>query len=81
MNRIAVLLGLIKGYKTYSAVILAVVSGVGMILTKDYGGGVSEILQALTLAFGGASIAGVRGAVGQLSNPAPAGPSQPAKAN
>jgi hypothetical protein len=44
MNGIAVLLGLINGYKTYSAVIAAVVSGVGMILTKDYGGGVSETL-------------------------------------
>jgi hypothetical protein len=81
MNWIAVLLGLINGYKTYSSVILAVVSGLGMILTKNYSGGVSEILQALTLVFGGASVVGLRYAVAQVSTSGPGGSGQAAKAN
>jgi hypothetical protein len=81
MNWIAVLLGLINGYKTYSSVILAVVSGLGMILTKNYGGGVSEILQALALVFGGASVVGLRSAVAQASTSGQGGSGQAAKAN
>ena len=81
MNWISVLLGLINGYKTYSSVILAVVSGLGMILTKNYGGGVSEILQALTLVFGGASVVGLRSAVAQVSTSGQSGSGQAAKAN
>jgi hypothetical protein len=81
MNWITLLLGLINGYKTYSSVILTIVSGLGMILTKNYGGGVSEILQALTLVFGGASVAGLRHAVAQLSTLGQGVPSQAAKAN
>jgi hypothetical protein len=68
MKAVAVLLTLINGYKTYSTVILTVVSGLGMILTKNYSGGVSEIFQALTLVFGGASVAGLRSAVSKLSD-------------
>jgi hypothetical protein len=81
MKWIAPLLGLINGYKTYSSVILAIVSGLGMILSKNYSGGVSEILQSLTLVFGGASLVGLRHAVAQLSAPAQGGPSRAAKAN
>lgn len=81
MNWITVLLGLINGYKTYSSVILAIVSGLGMILTKNYGGGASEILQALTLVFGGASVVGLRHAVAKLLTPGQGGPGQAAKAN
>lgn len=55
MKIVPILLELINGYKTYSAVILAVVSGLGLILTKDYAGGLNEIFQALTLVFGGAA--------------------------
>ena len=47
--------------------ILAVVSGLGMILTKNYSGGVAEIFQALTLVFGGASVASLRHAVSKVS--------------
>jgi hypothetical protein len=61
------LLSLIAGYKTYASVILAVVSGLGMILSKNYGGGVAEIFQALTLVFGGASVASLRHAVSKVS--------------
>jgi hypothetical protein len=79
MNPIALLLDLINGYKTYSSVILTIVSGLGMILTKNYVGGVSEIFQALTLIVGGASIVGLRHAVAKLSDsvqsdPNPAAP-------
>jgi hypothetical protein len=80
MNWIAVLLGLINGYKTYSSVILAIVSGLGMILTKNYGGGISEILQALTLVFSGASVVGLRHAVAKVSDSGQDGSGQAAKA-
>ena len=39
MNFATFLLVLINGYKTYSSAILAVASGLGMILTKNYEGG------------------------------------------
>ena len=81
MNGIALLLKLINGYKTYSSVILAIVSGLGMILTKDYGGGVSEILQALTLVFGGTSVAGLRHAVAKVSTSGQDGSGGAARAN
>jgi hypothetical protein len=66
MNPVSFLLELINGYKTYASVILAVVSGLGMILSKNYSQGVSEIFQALTLAFGGASVVGLRHAVAKV---------------
>jgi len=37
-----------------------------MILTKNYSGGVTEIFQALTLVFGGASVVGLRHAVSKV---------------
>ncbi len=57
---------LINGYKTYLSVSLAVASGIVMILTKNYQGGIVEIFQAMTLIFGGASIVGLRHAVAKL---------------
>lgn len=81
MNWVPLLLAAINGYKTYSAVILTVVTGVGMILTKNYSGGVSEILQALTLVFGGASVVGLRSAVAKLSDPDQGGASRAAEAD
>jgi hypothetical protein len=66
MKLIPLLLSLVNGYKTYSSVILAVVSGLGMILSKNYGGGAAEIFQALTLVFGGASVVGLRHAVSKV---------------
>jgi hypothetical protein len=62
------LLAVINGYKTYASVILAIISGLGLILTSDYGGSISELLQALTLVFGGTSIAALRHAVAKLSS-------------
>jgi multidrug transporter EmrE-like cation transporter len=66
MKLVPFLLSLIDGHKTYASVILAIVSGLGMILTKNYSGGVTEIFQALTLVFGGASVVGLRHAVSKV---------------
>jgi hypothetical protein len=66
MKFAALFLMLINGYKTYASAILAVVSGLGMILTKNYAGGFSEVFQALTLIFGGTTIVGLRHAVAKL---------------
>lgn len=70
MRLVSFLLDLINGYKTYASVILAIVSGLGMILTKNYAEGIPEIFQALTLLFGGTSIASLRHAVSKLTDSA-----------
>jgi hypothetical protein len=66
MKFVAFLLTLLNGYKTYASVILAVVSGLGMILSKNYSGGAAEIFQALTLVFSGASVVSLRHAVSKV---------------
>jgi len=68
MNLVAILLRLIDGYKTYASVILAVVSGIGMILSKDYGEGLNQIFQALLVVSGGASVASMRHAVAKMES-------------
>ncbi len=60
------LLKLINGYKTYASVILAIVSGLGLILAQNYAGGLTQIFQALLLVFGGASVVSMRHAVAKL---------------
>jgi hypothetical protein len=66
MKATAILLELINGYKTYSATILMIVTGVGAILSKNYNGGASDILQALTLLSASASVVGLRHAVAKV---------------
>jgi hypothetical protein len=66
MNASTVLLNLINGYKTYSAAILTIVTGVGAIMSKNYSQGIADILQALTLIFGGAAVVGLRHAVAKV---------------
>lgn len=66
MNASTIILDLINGYKTYSAAILTIVTGVGAILSKNYSQGVTDILQALTLIFGSASVVGLRHAVAKV---------------
>jgi len=73
MNLTVFLLALVNGYKTYASAILAVVSGLGMILTKNYAGGLSEAFQALTLIFGGTTVVGLRHAVAKMEAPSPTG--------
>lgn len=95
MSVIALIVQLVKDYKTYSPVLLAIGSGLGMILTKGLGGGIPELFQILSVVFGGASLVGLRTALARLeslfqggSTPAPAptpapavNNGQPAKAN
>ena len=66
MNTTALLLEVINGYKTYSAAILTIVTGVGAILSKNYSQGATDILQALTLISAGASVVGLRHAVAKV---------------
>ncbi len=61
-------LALLNGYKTYASVILTVVSGVGLILSKNYSGGLADIFQALTLISGGATVASLRHAVSKVGS-------------
>jgi hypothetical protein len=67
MSVITVFLNLVNGYKTYASVIMAIVSGLGLVLSKNYTGGLTQIFQSLLILFGGASIAGMRHAVAKLS--------------
>ncbi len=66
MNASTILLDLINGYKTYSASILTIVTGVGAIMSKNYSQGVADILQALTVVFGGTAVVGLRHAVAKV---------------
>jgi hypothetical protein len=66
MIMIATILKLINGYKTYASVILAVVSGLGLILAQNYSGGLTQIFQALLVLFGGASVVSMRHAIAKL---------------
>jgi hypothetical protein len=66
MNASKYLLELINGYKTYSGAILTIVTGIGAILSKNYSQGVADIMQALTLIFGGATVVGLRHAVAKV---------------
>jgi hypothetical protein len=68
-----------NAFKTCSSAMLAVVSGLGMILTKNYSAGASDFLQALTIIFGGVSVVGLKQDVAKLSGSGQGGTSQPAK--
>jgi hypothetical protein len=67
MSFITSLIALFNVNKTTSSVILAVASGLGMILTKALGWGISEIFQILAVVFSGASVIGLRIAVAELT--------------
>jgi hypothetical protein len=56
-----------NGYKTYAFAIFAVLSGVGMILSKNYDQRISESFQVLAVIFSGASVLGLRHAVAKLA--------------
>ena len=66
MNVSTILLELVNGYKTYSAAILTIVTGVGAILSKNYNQGIADIMQAMTFIFGGAAVVGLRHAVAKV---------------
>lgn len=67
MKLVASLLTLFNGSQTSSSVILAILSGLGMVLTKALGWGISEIFQMLAVVFSGASVLGLRIAVAELT--------------
>ncbi len=67
MSFVAILLALLEACKTILPVILAVLSGLLMILTKTLGWGISETFQALAFVFGGASVVGLKGVMAELS--------------
>lgn len=67
MNFAAILLMLLGEAKALSPVVLAVLSGLGMILTKGLGWGISEIFQALTFIFSGAGAVLIKQSVSDLS--------------
>ncbi|WP_165221853.1 hypothetical protein [Aquisphaera insulae] len=71
MKSVAVLLSLVNGYKTYSSVILAVVSGLGMILSKNYSEGAAQIFQALLVVFSGTTVVSMRHAVSKAEAQTP----------
>jgi hypothetical protein len=60
MNVVTALSKLVRDYKTYASVILAVVSGLGLILAKNYTAGFEQILQALVVVFSGATAVSIR---------------------
>ena len=66
MSATTILLDLINGYKTYSASILLVVTGVGAILSKNYSPGVSDVLNGLAVIFAGVAAAGLRHSVDKV---------------
>lgn len=63
MSTLALIIKLARNYKTYAALIAAVSSGVGMILSKNYDQGLQQIFEALLVVFSGASVAGLHAAV------------------
>lgn len=67
MSLVTILVALFNEAKVFSPVILAVGSGLGMILTKTLGWGISEIFQALAFVFSGVSAVGIKNAVAEVS--------------
>jgi hypothetical protein len=63
MNTISDLAKLAELAKKYGPTLAAVASGIGMILSKNYDQGINTIFQALTVLFGGASMASLQHAV------------------
>jgi uncharacterized protein (DUF697 family) len=66
MKLATLVLEIVDGHKTYAATALAVVAGLGVVLTgRDADPSARELLQALTLVSGGAAVAGLRHAISQ----------------
>ncbi|APW59235.1 hypothetical protein [Paludisphaera borealis] len=67
MSTVALVIQFLNASKQYAPVIAAVASGVGMILSKNYSGGINTIFQALTLVFSGATVVSLQNAVAKSS--------------
>lgn len=63
MSVTTILVALFGAVKACLPVILAVASGLGMILTKGMSWGISEVFQGLTMVFSGVSLVGIKNAV------------------
>jgi hypothetical protein len=60
MNVAVLLLQAVSLLKAHPSTILAIVSGIGMILSKNYSEGASQIFQALLVLFGGSTVVGLQ---------------------
>jgi len=67
MNLAAIAMLIFGEVRALSPVILAVVSGLGMILTKGLGWGISEGFQALSIVFSGVSAFVIKKSVAEVS--------------
>ncbi len=67
MNLTAIVLLILGEVRALSPIVLAVLSGLGMILTKSLGWGVSEIFQALSIVFSGVSAFIIKKSMAELS--------------
>lgn len=67
MNLTAIMLLILGQVRAFSPVVLAVLSGLGMILTKGLGWGISEIFQALSIVFSGISAFVIKKSMAELS--------------
>jgi hypothetical protein len=75
MNSISILVRLMNGYRTYSAAILAVLSGFAAIMCEKRGSELRAVLQTLAWILTGAAIFGLRHAVAKGADP-PACPNE-----
>ena len=66
MSTAWLVLELVRGRKTYAAAAVAIVSGLGMILSKNSSEGLSQIFEGLLVIAGGAGMASLRHAVAQV---------------
>lgn len=66
MAILAMILKLMGNYKTYMSAVLAILSGLGMILSRNYADGLAQIFQALLVLFGGATVVSMRHAIAKL---------------
>lgn len=68
MNFLAFLAALLNGYKTYSAVILMIASGLAELLARHYDSGLQTLFEAAKLISAGGAVASLRQAVGKPSD-------------
>ncbi len=67
MNLTAIMLLIFGEVRALSPIALAVLSGLGMILTKSLGWGISELFQALSIVFSGLSAFVIKKSMIELS--------------
>lgn len=63
MTYLAIALKSLSFIKANSSTILAIASGIGMILSKNYSDGTSQVFQALMVLFGGTTVVSLQSAL------------------